>query len=71
MHVNAAMFGTFTTRNQYSLALMHGRGLVSVNKVSNALCMKLETKNTHHSFHESEPGICRTAVLWQDCTGSA
>lgn len=50
---------------------MHGRDSVSVNKVSNALRMKLETKNTHRSFHGSEPGICRTAVLWQDCTGSA
>lgn len=50
---------------------MHGRDLVSVNKVSNALRMKPETKNTHRSFHGSEPGICRTAVLWRDCTGSA
>ena len=25
---------------------------------------------TYHSFHESVPGTCRTAVLWQDYTGS-
>lgn len=63
------MLGSYT-RAQV-LILMHGRDLVSVNKVSNALHMKPETKNTHRSFHGSEPGICRTAVLWQDCTGSA
>lgn len=27
--------------------------------------------NTHHSFRGSERGICKTAVLGQDCTGSA
>lgn len=36
-------------------------------------CSLYETgdKNTHRSFRGSEPGICRTAVLWQDCIGSA
>lgn len=57
------------------LSLNDGRDLVSVNKVSDALCMKEETKkkkkDTHRSFHGFEPGICKTAVLGQDCTGSA
>lgn len=57
-------------------SLMDGRDLVSVNKVSDALCMKEETKrkkkkDTHRSFHGFEPGICKTAVLGQDCTDSA
>lgn len=39
-------------------------------KASNALCETGDT-STHRSSRGSEPGICRTAVLWQDCTGSA
>lgn len=69
--MHADLFDTYTTIQALISALMHGRDLVSANKVSNALRMKLETKTTHRSFHGSEPGICRTAVLWQDCTGSA
>lgn len=67
------MLGIYTPQLmiQYPSALMAERVLVSVNKVCNVFCMKLETENTHRSFHGSEPGICRTAVLWQDCTDSA
>lgn len=38
---------------------MHGRDLVSVNKVSNALCMKLETKTLTVLFMDLNQGFVR------------
>lgn len=70
-----SLAGTYTISQALIMpSLMDGRDLVSVNKVSDALYErgdKKKKKDTHRSFHGFEPGICKTAVLGQDCTGSA
>lgn len=49
-----------------------GGGVVAVSK-QGQWCTVCESggNNTHHSFRGFERGICKTAVLGQDCTGSA